>query len=481
MSDLKQKTFAGVFWQFFEKIGTQLVSLIVSIILARILTPADYSVVSIVLIFFTFSNIFVVGGFNSALVQKKDADEKDYSSVFTLSMIVAFVLYVIIFVCAPWISKLYDKPVLVHIFWVMGLILFVNAYKSILAAYVSSTMQFKKFFFATLWGTAGSAIIGIVMALLGFGAWALVAQQLSNAIIGTIFLAFATKIKVCFCLSLQRIKVLLKYGWKVFASTLVTTTYNEINPLIIGIKFTPEDLAFYSKGKSYPGILNSSISNTITAVLFPAMVKVQDDMPKLLAFSRKYVQLASFLVFPILLGFFAISDKFITLILTDKWLIADVYMKIFCIVYMIESIQIGNVQAVLALGKSGSCLVAEIIKRILQALVIFLCVIVAKSPEVLALSMIINAVISFAVGAILGKVYIGYKFRMLLIDMLPNLLVSAIMSILVMLIANLNINKWVVFILQIVSGCAIYVILNIVIKNKNLKYIFNLLKEKFKK
>lgn len=475
---IKAQTFAGVFWQFFEKIAAQLVSLVVSIILARILDPEDYSIVSIVLIFFTFSNIFVVGGLNTALIRKKSVDEKDYSSVFTLSILVALGIYIVLCICAPFIAKLYNKEILVRIFPIMGIILFVNAYKSVLAAHISSTMQFRKFFFATLGGTIGSAVIGIVMALNGFGAWALVAQQLSNAIIGTIFLALTTKIKICFFISWTRLKDLFKYGWKVFASSLVTTTYNEINPLIIGIKFSSTDLAFYSKGKSYPGILNASISNTITAVLFPVMSKFQDNIEKLLACSRKYIQLASFLVFPVMLGFFAVSDKFIVLVLTDKWLSADIYMKIFCVVYMIECIQLGNTQAVLALGKSGVNLIAEILKRIIQIVIILICIIFAKTPEVLAISMIINAIVALVISAVLGKKYLNYKIGEQILDILPNLLTSLIMCLIVIGMSTLQLNMWLLFFLQIVVGASVYLLLNLIIKNKNLIYFWEIIKQK---
>ena len=274
---LKQSAFSGFIWKFAERIGAQLVSLVVSIVLARILVPEDYSVVGIVAIFFAFCNVFITGGLNTALIQKKDADEEDYSTIFWVNMIIGVVLYVIMFWTAPAIASIYHNDLLIPIIRVMALTFFINGIKAVLSAFISSTLQFKKFFFSTLIGTILSAVIGITMAMAGFGAWALVAQQMSNSLIDTLILFITTKFRVKLVLSIKKLKELLHFGSKIFVASIISVLYDQINPLIVGLRFTSADLAFYTKGRSFPMLINDSITGSLSAVLFPVISKKQDD------------------------------------------------------------------------------------------------------------------------------------------------------------------------------------------------------------
>ena len=212
--NLKKSALSSVIWKMAERVSAQAVSLVVSIVLARILLPEDYSVVGIVAIFFAFCNIFINGGLNTALIQKKDADDTDYSTVLFVTIALSVVLYAAIFFCAPLIAAIYDKPLLIPIFRVMGLTFFVNSVKSVLTAYTSSNLQFKKFFFSTIAGISVSAVVGIAMAKAGYGAWALVAQQMVNALVDTIVLFFTTRFRLRLAFSFKRLKDLFQYGWK---------------------------------------------------------------------------------------------------------------------------------------------------------------------------------------------------------------------------------------------------------------------------
>lgn len=190
----------------------------------------------------------------------------------------------------------------------MGITIIINGVKSVVCAYVSSTLQFKKFFYATLGGTIGSGLVGIAMAYKGFGAWALVSQQMINSFIDTIILIIVTHYKFSFYFSFSRAKALFSYGWKILVSALINTTYNQIRPLVIGIKFTAADLSFYSKGESFPQLITSTTTDTLSAVLFPVMSKIQEDKELLLKYKRLFIKVASFLVFPLMLGLFAIAE-----------------------------------------------------------------------------------------------------------------------------------------------------------------------------
>lgn len=470
---LKKSTFGGMIWTLAERLSARLVSLVVSIMLARILMPEDYSLVGIVMIFFTFCNVFISGGLNNALIQKKDADALDYSTGLYLNLAVAAVLYLLINLLAPWIAGLYEKELLIPLFRVMSLTLFVNAVKSVLSAYISSKLQFKKFFFSTIIGTVISAVVGVVMALRGYGVWALVAQEMTNSIIDTTILLITARMKVLFRFSVERIGQLLRYGWKILASSMITVLYDQLNPLIVGFRFSAVDLAYYTKGNSFPSLINSTISDSLASVLFPVMSKVQDDKESVLGITRRYVQVSSFVLFPVMVGFAAVADSFVELLLTEKWLPAVPYIRIFCISYMFNLIQVGNLQAMKAIGRSDVTLILEVIKKSIYFAIIFVFVFLSDSPEVLALSSIVCTVVASIVNTYPNQKLIGYSYGGLISDLLPNLLLSLVMGAGVLAVGQLNWPAYVLLPVQILAGAAIYVCLSAATKNKSFQYLLN--------
>lgn len=477
MEDIKRKAITSTIWKFLERIMAQGVSLIVSIILARILDPSDYSVVGIVTIFFTFANVLISGGLNTALIQKKDADSKDYATVLFVSVIISIICYIILFFCAPLIANMYEQPILVAIIRVMGLALPITAVKSIWCAYISSTLQFKKFFFATIIGTLISAVVGIIMALKGFGAWALVAQQMTNTVIDTLILIISTRIHILLKISFVRLKALLRYGWKVFLSSIIGVAYQETSPLVIGLKFTLNDLSFYTKGRLFPSALSSTTANTLSAVLFPVLAKYQDDKEKILAYTRRYMQLASYILFPIMLGFFAVAENFVMVLLTDKWLPAVYYIQLFCLSGMFDIIAVGNCETIKAIGKSGVYLIMEVIKKFGYFVILVLFIIFSNNPKTFALAFPVCTLVQIIVNSIPNRKLIGYKFRYQIMDLLPNFLLSIAMCIIVFLIKYLPLLPMLSLVLQIISGIIIYIILSLLTCNKNMKYVCKVAKE----
>ena len=475
-SELKKRALSGALWKFMERIGAHLVSMVVSVILARLLTPDDYSIVGIVSIFFMFCNVFITGGFNAALIRKKDADAVDYSSVLYISLGIALVMYVALFFAAPWIARIYDQPLLIPVFRVMGVALLINGVKSVVCAYVSNKLQFKMFFFATLGGTVTSALVGIGMAVAGYGPWALVAQNLTNSLMDTVILCAVTNFKPVLTISWNKVGALFDYGWKIFVSSIINVIYDETLPLIIGIKFTGADLSFYTKGRAYPSMINSSINGTLSAVLFPIMSKVQDDPQAVLRYTRRFIQLSSFVVFPVMVGFAAISDNFVCLLLTDKWLPAAGFIKIFCICYMFSIVQDGNLQTIRAIGRSDLILRMEIIKKFLYLLVIVSGILLFNDPLLLAATTLINTAIATIVNTFPNRNLIGYRLRLQVKDIWCNLLTSLAMGITVYLMNAITIPKLLLMLLQVLSGGVLYIALNLLVKNPCLRYLFEALK-----
>lgn len=474
---LKRSAFSGFVWKFAERIGAQLVSLVVSIVLARILLPEDYSVVGIVTIFFAFCNVFITGGLNTALIQKKDADAEDYSTIFWVNSIISAVLYVLMYVLAPFIANIYHNDLLIPIIRVMGIAFFINGMKAVLSAYISSTLQFKKSFLSTLVGTIFSAVIGIAMAVAGFGAWALVAQQMSSALIDTCILFLTTKFRVQFVLSVKKLKELLHFGSKMFVASLISVLYDQITPLIVGLKFTSNDLAFYTKGRSFPLLLNDTITGSLSAVLFPVIAKKQDDKQSVLNMTRKYIGIASYVVFPIMLGFLAVAENFVRVVLTDKWLFAVPYIQIFSFSYMFNIIQTGNLEAIKAIGRSDIVLKLEIIKKSLYFTVILLFVLFTDSPEMLAFSSIVCTMIATIVNTVPNRSLIGYRYRDQMNDILPNLLLAGSMGVVVLIMNRIPVAPVLMLVLQLLAGAIIYVVLSVITKNEHFVYLLSILKQ----
>ena len=479
--NLKNKAIFSAFWKFTERILAQVITLIVSIIIARILMPSDYAVVSIVTIFFSFANIIISGGLNTALIQKKDTDALDYSSVLWVSLSISAAVYAALFFSAPAISRLYEQPMLIPVIRVMGLILPVCVVKSIWCAYISANLQFKKFFFATLGGTLLSGIIGVAMAIKGFGAWALVAQQMSNTLIDTVILIFTTRIRIVLKVSLSKIKVLFGYGWKLLVSSLIGTVYSKISPLVIGIKFTPNDLSFYTKGESLPSVISATSIHTLSAVLFPVIAKCQDDKERVLYCTRQFMRIGSFLLFPLMLGFFAVSDHVITILLTEKWLPASYYVRIFCLTTMFDVVCIGNCETIKAIGRSDIYLKIEIVKKTCYFIVLAGFILFSNTPEIMALSYIVCAVIQITVNSIPNRRLINYQYRQQIADLLPSLLCSAAMCIIVSLVGLLSMNIYALTALQIVIGIAVYSLLAYIFNRNTFTYILGTAKDLIKR
>ncbi len=477
-SDIKSKAFSAIIWKLLERMSAQLVSMIVSIILARMLTPDDYSAVSVVTIFFIFCNVFISGGFNTALIQKKDSDIIDYSSVLFVSLGISVILYAVMFFAAPTIAYLFEKPILVPVIRVMSLMFIVTAYKGVVCAKVSSSLKFRNFFISTIIGTIISAIVGIAMASYGFGVWALVAQQMSNAIIDSLILTVTTKIKFKFVISIERLKGLFSYGWKMLVTSFISVLYDETKPLIVGLKFSTVDLAFYNKGKSFPQLLNSTICDSISAVLFPVIAKLQDDKEAVLSATRRFMSVSSYIIFPLLIGFFVVSDAFIEVLLTAKWLPASPYVKIFCISFVFNIIQKGNLQAIRAIGRSDILLKLEIIKKTLYFIIIVIFLCFSKNPQAIAFSEIICTFIATVINTYPNRKLIGYKYRQQIMDILPNMIIALGMGIVVYAIGFVKLPLFVLLMLQIVTGVLVYVLLSVETQNSNLKYILNFIKEK---
>lgn len=475
---LKAKTLSGVIWKFGERVSAQAVNFIVSIILARLLLPEDYGLIALVTVFITICNKIVVSGFATSLIQKKEADNLDFSTVFYFSLVVAAVLYTGLFFAAPFIAEFYsaesDPELFIQVIRVMGLNLFIIAVNSVQQAYVSRTMQFRKFFFSTIIGTVVSAVAGIALAYMGKGVWALVAQNMILAVVNGIVLWFMVKWRPQLKFSFKRLKVLYSYGWKIFVASLIKILYTDLRSLVIGKVYTAADLAFYNKAQSFPQLIDTNVEGTIDSVLFPAISKKQSNVDDMRAMLRRAIKTTSYILMPLLAGLSAVAKPFIIILLTDKWAESIPLMQILAFSFVFAPVELENLQAIKAIGRSDIALKVEIIKKVVG--VIILIISIPFGVTAIAVGMVISTTLSAIINAIPNKKLLGYTFKMQLKDILPSLLLSLVMFGAVYPISLLNINVWLMLIIQVIVGAIIYVALSAIFKVESFKYILGLLK-----
>ncbi len=469
--NLKKSILSGLFWKFSERFASQLISMIVSIILARLLLPSEYGTVALVTIFITIADVFVNDGFGTALIQKKDADNLDFSTVFYFGIVFSFGLYFILFFIAEAVAAFYDMPILCPVLRVLSLRVPIGAINSVQQAYVSRNMLFRRFFYSTIGGTVASAVVGIAMAYLGFGVWALVFQYLSNTIAGTIVLWCTVKWRPDKAFSFQRLKQLYHYGWKLLVQSLMVNVYSNLRSLVIGKVYTTDDLAFYNRGSYFPNLIVVNVDSAMGAALFPAMAKEQSSIDKVKNITKKSTRLSSYVMSPLLIGFAACSTAFVRVVLTDKWLPMVPYLVIICINLLFRPAQSSALQAIKSMGRSDIVLKMDIPIRIFGVVTLLLAI------KFGVIYIAVTEVLVGAFGLILygyncGKI-IGYGLGEIIIDFGQNVLLALIMGIFVYGINYINFpSPLITLIVQILLGAFIYIIISIATRNKNFRYIF---------
>ena len=396
----KASIISSLVWKFMERMGIQGTQFVVSIILARLLAPEDFGLIALVMAVIAIANVFVQSGLGTALIQKKDADDTDFSSVFYASLALAGVVYAIIFFAAPFIADFYEKPALVTIIRILTLTLFVGVFNSIQYAFVARNMMFKKFFFRSIGSMIPSSIIGITMAFTGFGVWALVAQQLSNSILAVAIMWVVVPWRPKLLFSLERLSKLFSFGWKLLLSSILDTVYSQLQSFIIGKMFSPASLAFYDRGSHFPYIIINNVNNSIQAVMLPSLSAYQDDRPQIKKMMRRAIVTSSFLIIPMMAGLGAMAEPVVQILLGDKWLPCVPFVQIFCFIYAFYPIHTSNLSAINAMGRSDIFLKLEIIKKAYGLTILIASILYFRSPIGIAYGAALCTVIASFVNAL---------------------------------------------------------------------------------
>lgn len=464
-------------WRFMERFGATSVSLVVSVILARLLDPAVYGTVALVTVITSVLQVFVDSGFANALIQKKDADDLDFSTVFYFNVFSCICLYVLIFCLAPYVAAFMEIEELTAIIRVQSLLLIISALKNVQQAYVSRNLVFKKFFFATLAGTVGAAVVGVGMAVKGYGVWALITQSLFNNTLDTAVLWFTVRWRPKWMFSFTRLKRLWSFGSKLLVAQLLITIYGKLRQMIIGTAYTPESLAYYNRGEEFPAKIVPIISSSLDSVLLPTMSNAQDSVAAVAAMSRRAASIMSYCLWPMMIGLAACSESLVSVFLTDKWLPCVPFVWIFCFEYAMWPLSSIYNNSIKSMGDSGTTLKIASVVRVVG--IVALLVSFRYGTIMIALSSMMTIVFELIMTTTMSRRIMKYSLREQLEDLLPPFFCSVLMGALVCCVNYLGFARGLTIILQVCVGVLVYVAESVLFDLKAFRYLLDTIMKMF--
>lgn len=475
MRQTKKTVIANMLWRLAERCGAQGVSFIVSVVLARLLLPEEYGIVSLITIFTAILSLFTDSGFKNALIQKKDADQTDFSTVFYFNVLMGIALWFLMCLAAPAIARFYDKEYMTPYIRVMSLTLVLGGVNGIQTVVVARRMEFKRFFYATLGGTLISAAVGIWMAYGGFGVWALIAQKLVNQGIDTVILWFTVRWRPSLCFSLQRLKPMFQYGSRLLGSSLLNSLSSNLSSLIIGKVYSADMLAYYDKGRRIPNLVVENLQSAVQSVLFPVVAQRQGDKKEVRKILRRSFTTAAYCMFPCMMGIAVCAEPLVRLLYTEKWISMTPYLQLWCFIFAFYLLHTADIQVIQAVGRSDIILKIEIVKQLLS-----LAFLIAALPfGVLAMlgAMCAVTAISLYINSAPNRELADYGFKEHIRDILPSFFLSAAMGAVVWGIGLLPLPELPGLILQVLAGAAFYLGGSLTLRIESFWYVMRTVKE----
>lgn len=467
-------------WKLLERFGVSGIQFILQLLLARLLSPEDYGILAIMVIFISLATVFIQSGFNTALIQNKDVTDEDYSSVFWVSLSVATFFYLIIYCAAPYIAAFYNTTILILPLRILALILFPGTLNSIQLAKFSREMEFQKVFISSISSTIISGIAGVLIAYLGGGIWALVVQSILNTTISCIVILTISHWYPRFIFNFKRIAILFNYGWKILVSNLLDTLDEHLQNLIVGKKYNNDTLGYYHRGVQLPQFLIQAIVGALQSIMLPAMSAKQDHQNQVKDLAQSSIIISSYIIFPMMAGLASVAEPLVCILLTEKWLPCVPYIQINCFIFAFYSVHVCNLQSINAMGHSDLFLKLEVTKKAYELVFIAIAVFCFDSPLAIAMTGTLGTWIGWLINAHPNKKLIHYSFREQFHDLMPMMLMTLIMSICVLEIGYYchiaAFSHLLTLLLQVMSGFLIYLILSIIIQPQPYKMLLKWLK-----
>ena len=477
---LRSQSLSGIKWSAIERFGIQGIQFVIGLILARLLTPADYGIVGMVAIFMAISQTIIDSGFSKALIQKQDRTEVDFSTTFFFNIVVGIICYLILFASSPFIAAFFKEPILKDVLRVLAINLFLNSLAVVPVAKLTIKVDFKTQSKASIISTLLSGSIGIFAAYKGIGVWALVAQSVSHSFLNVLLLWIFLKWRPQWTYSWASFKALFGYGGNILVASIISTIYDNINTLVIGKFYTPKDLGFFTRGQQFPTLLSSNLTSVVQRVTFPILSKIQDDDNRLASVYRDFIKISSLGIFFLLVFLASIAEPLVTMLLTDKWINAVIYLQVFCYALMFDHISLINLNFLYVKGKTNLVLRLEVIKKCIAFLIL-----IASIP-LGVLAICFSKVVYTQIAIIINTYYTGKFLNLGYMkqpkDYIPYFIIAHIACIPSWLIQKVEIFHPLVSITLggIVAAALYFAILYVTKDEAFKKYILNEIKKRFR-
>ena len=451
---LKDKTVKGTFWSGIDNVAQFGVSFIVSIVLARLLSPDDYGLIGITAIFTTICNTLVNAGFNTALIRKKDAVDDDYNTVFIVNLGMSLFLYVVIFICAPLIANFFNRQELISLVRVSSIGIIIGALAIVQQTKLTKRIDFKSQTKITIIASVASGLTGISLAFIGFGVWALVVQILLSGIIRTILLWFVNKWIPKLSFSKASFKELFGFGWKMMASNLLDSVWREIYQVVVGKFYSPATLGQYTRAKQFASLPSSNLTIVVQRVTFPVLSKIQDDKERLIAAFRKIIKTTMFVTAIGMLFLAAISEPFLFCLIGPKWNEASTYLPFICISMSFYPLHAINLNMLQVQGRSDLFLGLEIVKKVIGILPLYVCFTYGVLPMLYV--NLITCIINYFLNSYFPGKLLGYSTWSQLKDVAPYYGIAFVIGLSVYFLKYLPLSYWIILPLQVLVGITVF-------------------------
>lgn len=451
---LKEKTVKGVGWSAIDNVVQYAVQFVVSVILARLLSPDDYGLLGIVVIFTAVGNTIIGGGFFNALIRKKDVGEDDYNTVFIINFCVSLFLYGIVFLCSPLIARFFGRDELVLLTRVSSLGMIISSLAIVQRARLTRRIDFKSQTKITFISSFFSGIVGVVMAFMGFGVWALIAQDLINRALSTISLWLVNKWVPTVHFSKQSFKELFGFGWKVMMSHVIDTVWKELFQVVVGKYYSPASLGQYTRAKSFSRLFSQNLTTVIQRVTYPVLSGIQDNKVQLLSAYRRIIKTTMFISVVFLFALGAISEPLLYCLIGPKWYEASTYLPLICIAVSFYPINSVNLNMLQVQGRSDLLLGITIVKKIIALAPLFVGALVGILPMLYV--NLVTAVLGYLINSHFSGRFLGYSSWMQLKDVAPSYGVACAVALSVYFLKYLPLSNWVILPMQLVLGTVVF-------------------------
>ncbi|ANU27617.1 lipopolysaccharide biosynthesis protein [Planococcus versutus] len=481
-NSLKKKTISGLLWSFGDMIGNQGIQFIIQIILARLLTPADFGLIGMILVFVALSNSLVDSGFTQALIRDQKANQTDYSTVFYFNLVVSIFIYGILFFSAPLISNFFDQSQLKSIIRVLTLGVIINAFSIIPRAMFTKEVNFKVQAKVNVAASVLSGIVAVAMAFVGFGVWSLVVRMLALNLVQALLLVFTRRWMPSLAFSMASFKRLFGFGWKLLVSGLIDTTYNNIYYLIIGKQYSAGALGYYTNASKFSDVATQSLTATIQRVTYPVLSGIQDQEERLKRSFKKVIKLSGFLIFPLMVGLAAVAEPLVFLIFGEKWMTMVPYFQLLCIASMLYPIHALNLNILQVKGRSDLFLYLEIIKTIIPTILIVVVIWMDWGITLLVATIVLDSHLSLFINIYFSGREIAYGIKEQVLDLLPIYMISLGMGAIVYGVgAVVPFAELLTLLLQVGIGAVLYITVSKLLKIEEFATVYELLLPLIKK